>query len=278
MVRKKAGSEDRLTSDKAGRVTQEGSPPSDPFREVEAVLRAYRPTPRPEEAALLKQYMSSELEFIGLKVPVQRALAKSPFSFSGGDARGRLACWECVWQESHLFEAMSLALLFLDEACTRHLLPAKTIWSASQRWAVRIENWAHSDTLSSINARCLEELPDQVLPVLELWNTSPEPWLRRQSIVSLHYYSSGRKVLPPYRRALELVERLLEDPHPFVQKGVGWALRELGNVRGTETFAFLREHALRLSSTAFSAATEKLLPEAKAELKMLRKANRKMLR
>ena len=54
--------------------------------------------------------------------------------------------------------------------------------------------WDGSDELSSIYSRFLEvdELASQVQEVLRSWNRSPNPWKRRQSILSLLYYSRSR--------------------------------------------------------------------------------------
>lgn len=92
--------------------------------------------------------------------------------------------------------------------------------------------------------------------------------------MSLLYYSATRKKVLPAEKMFPLVERLLDDPDFYVQRGAGWALRELGNVYPRKARRFLARHATRLSAIAFAAATEKLEPAEKEALKNARRAAR----
>lgn len=68
--------------------------------------------------------------------------------------------------------------------------------------------------------------------------------------------------------------RHVESSDHYVQKGVGWTLRELHNVYPKETYAFLAANIDRLKSYAFSASTEKMTQDGKARLKRLREKER----
>jgi 3-methyladenine DNA glycosylase AlkD len=98
-----------------------------------------------------------------------------------------------------------------------------------------VDNWALSDSLSKIYSKIFEIDSELIYPVLSDWNKSENPWKRRQSIVSLLYYSSTRKNVLPFIKYIRLIKRLLTDDDYYVQKGVGWTLRELGNVYSEET-------------------------------------------
>jgi 3-methyladenine DNA glycosylase AlkD len=89
--------------------------------------------------------------------------------------------------------------------------------------------------------------------------------------VSLLYYSAQRKTVLPFSKITALVESQIDYDHHYVQRGVGWTLREAGNVYPKETFKFLEKNIQRLSAIAFSAATEKLAKAQKDRLKNLRK-------
>jgi 3-methyladenine DNA glycosylase AlkD len=165
---------------------------------------------------------------------------------------------------------MSVALAWFDDRKQMEILV--DYWPMLKKWSAQIDNWAHSDTLSGIYSRVLEQSPELAYSTLQKWNQSKNPWLRRLSIVSLFYYSSQRKKVLPLRKVLSLVEPQLDYEHYYVQKGVGWTLREAGNVYPKETFSFLEKNIRRLSPAAFSAATEKLTKQQKDRLKALRKA------
>ncbi|MCB9026010.1 MAG: DNA alkylation repair protein [Bdellovibrionaceae bacterium] len=214
----------------------------------------------------------SNLRYIGLRVPhLQQAMRKG-FSFSSGQPIELAKVWDDVWWSSDCYEVMSLALSWFYDPKQRRIL--KQYWPQLKKWSTKIDNWAHSDTLSGIYARILEDDPERVYSTLVKWNSSRNPWLRRLSIVSLLYYSSQREKLLPYKKILSLVEPQLEFSHYYVQKGVGWTLRETYNVYPKQAFSFMEKHILKLSSHAFSAATEKLTTQQKKHLKNLRKARR----
>ena len=63
----------------------------------------------------------------------------------------------------------------------------------------------------------------------------------------------------------------MSDKEYYVQKGVGWTLREMNTVYPKETFPCLVKHIKAISSIAFTIAIEKMSTQQKAQLKTLRK-------
>jgi 3-methyladenine DNA glycosylase AlkD len=99
-----------------------------------------------------------------------------------------------------------------------------------------------------------------------------DQWLRRISIVSLIHYSGKNAVFMPVDRVLPLVTTCLADEREYVQKAVGWVLRELGRAYPSEVRTYLEEHLATISAVAFRRAIERCSPSAKAELRALREA------
>lgn len=215
----------------------------------------------------------SSYNYCGLSVPQIRSIYKNtPFSFrqnSQTDKIQELKTWDYIWMKSQVFEVVSLSLLHMTDGIKKGELLAQHL-PVVEKWAHRIDNWAHSDSLSSIYVRILEADRKKMLPILEKWSDSDNPWLRRQSIVSLLYYSSARREVLPFTKLIKMVKKQMDDEHYYVQKGVGWTLREIGNVYPEETFAFLEENIGRVSAAAFTAATEKLSHAKKNHIKKLR--------
>ncbi|MBN8548143.1 MAG: DNA alkylation repair protein [Deltaproteobacteria bacterium] len=239
--------------------------------EVHAALaKASRSAPTNPER--IKKYMNSQLSFFGLSVPLQRKVHGAGFSFLDESPSAVLETWDYIWNTSDNFEVMTQPLFYYGHPSRATLLPSA--WPVISKWSTRIENWAHSDGLSSIYVKIIESNPARIWPTLQRWNKSKLPWLRRQSIVSIHYYSSARKSVQPFEKAIPLVKNLLHDEHYYVQKGVGWTLRELSNVHAEKTKNFLTQHAALISPAAFSAAIEKLSDREKAALKKLRSLRR----
>jgi 3-methyladenine DNA glycosylase AlkD len=211
----------------------------------------------------------SKLRYIGLRVPDLRLTYRTGFSFSKGEPEEIAKIWDYVWQNSDCYEVMSLALTWFEDPKQRKNL--KAFWPLLKKWSARIDNWAHSDTLSGIYARIHEDSPSKIYETFQKWNSSKNPWLRRLSIVSLFYYSSQRKKFPPLHKVTTLLKPQLTFDHYYVQKGIGWTLREAGNVYPDPVYSFIEKHIHEISSHAFSAATEKMSVKQKEHLKQLRK-------
>ncbi len=220
----------------------------------------------------LKKYIGTECNFIGLSVPKQREVFKANADFKEFTLEQQLEIWDEIWQHSNLYESLTQALFFVSKY--RDKFDTKTLFTITKNWISKVDNWAHSDGLSDLFSYLLEKDVALVYPQIKNWNTSANPWERRQSLVGLLEYSKKRKKFLPVNKMLPLVKPLLSDENYFVQKGLGWTLREIGNVYPKETWDFLVKHHKQISSVAFSAAIEKLSVKEKEELKLLRKKSR----
>jgi 3-methyladenine DNA glycosylase AlkD len=220
----------------------------------------------------LKKYIGTQYDFVGLSVPKQREVFKAAYDFNVLSLEQQLEIWNEIWLHSKLYEAMTQALFFVSQ--NRDAFDTKTLFTTTKNWVAKIDNWAHSDGLSDIFSYLLEKDASFIYPQIKIWNKSKNPWERRQSIVSLLEYSKKRKKVLPVNKLLPLIKPLLEDKNYFVQKGIGWTLREIGNVYPKDTWSFLVEHHVEISVVAFSPAIEKLSIKEKEELKRLRKKSR----
>lgn len=210
----------------------------------------------------------SKLRYIGLKVPDMRRVYDAGFSFSDKQPSEVAKIWDYVWWNSDCYEVMSLALTWFDDPKQRK--NSATHWPVLKKWSERIDNWAHSDTLSGIYARIYEGAPKEIFKTFKQWSRAKNPWLRRLSIVSLFYYAQQRERYPSFERVISLVKPQLAFDHYYVQKGVGWTLRETGNVYPKQTFKFVEENVHQISAAAFSATTEKMSAAQRERLKRLR--------
>lgn len=216
---------------------------------------------------LQKNMMRSELSFFGLSVVEIRAIQRRGFSFSDKPEKEQEKIWHYIFMNAQYFEVMSQALIYFQYRKNDLDL---SHWRFLKQWSKRIENWEHSDRLSDLYAQLHENFPKEIFSVFQKWNKSNQPWLRRLSIVSIFLYSDMRSKHPPFNKVLPLVDNLLYDKDVFVQKGVGWTLRELYNVYPKKTYNYLLKHAADLAPASWQAATEKLSKQDKLRLKKIR--------
>lgn len=211
----------------------------------------------------------SKLNYLNLKVPQVRILLKSLDSLVQLSPENQWEVWNYVWQNSSYFEAMLGATHFAAKRPKGEWYQQRKILLS---WLERVDNWAHSDELSRFYSALLEHSPRELMPVFRKWNRAKNPWKKRQSMVGLLFYSRFRSLYPQVETILEFVARHLEDEHYYVQKAVGWSLRECGNVYPEETFQFLCRNAKVIAPAGWYAATEKLSTTKKEKLKFIRQS------
>lgn len=243
-----------------------------PIEEIEAALkRVIRHDP---EYKMFRQKTTC-LNVLGLRLPVMHAIEKQGFKFYKETSDKILDVWNQIWQTSKIHEAMYMPLFYYRRY--HHRLDEKH-WRMMKLWIEKIENWEHADALCALFSILLERSPKLVLPTLKKWNRSSNPWKRRASVVSTIYYASTRRTPPSQETVLSLVKPLLQDRDTYVQKGVGWQLREAYNLWPREIFKFLEKHITELPAITFSYATEKLNSREKTILKNLRRARARLVK
>ncbi|MFI5171544.1 MAG: DNA alkylation repair protein [Chitinophagales bacterium] len=244
------------------------------LKEVEKKIIAAKPIVEAPSYFDLQKYIGTQFPVSGLSMGNLRSMFKEGYSFSRLTDDEQYHVWKYIWFHSNLHDAMSQAIFFCDGYIKK--TDRKKFWKEIVQWIKRIDNWAHSDGLTHHYAALHEAFPDIVYAQLEKWNRSKNPWERRQSVLSLLDYARFRKIKPPFEKIRVLVENIISDEHYFVQKGIGWCLRETYLVYPDETFSFLIDNHNKITGTAFAAAGEKLKPKQKELLKEMRKKSRKM--
>ena len=228
---------------------------------------------KPEDYVKGNGHELSKLKFLNLKMPVVRNYldsldqdkksSRSPQHFKKMNQ---------LWFESDIFDAKIIALYWLDHQSTDFLVKnQKQIF----KWVHQIDNWAHSDAYCSALARIFEFDQKKALPTYLKWNKHQNSWLRRCSMVATFYYSYQRETQPSFELAKKLVSPHFKAKEYYVQKAVGWTLREMYNVYPEKTLYFIKRNNHHLSSIAWVAASEKLSAKTKRPLLEERKQLRK---
>lgn len=209
----------------------------------------------------------SRMRFLGHSLIIHRKfISKYSDIACKLEARKEWQLWIDLWKQTSVYDVRSICLMWFahKKNVSRRRLYSKDLFDL----AIDIDNWALCDGLSSMLAQILEENPEKFVQ-FKKWNSSKNPWLRRQSLVGIYYYTRLRKKPYPVRDTLKLIERLLEDPHYYVQKSVGWTLREIDRIDSRLQKSFVRRNLTRISSVAWYAASE-LYPE-KLKLELVQK-------
>ena len=195
----------------------------------------------------------SSMKHLGIGFPALRKRVKEGFSFYDLPANKVLAIWDGLWRTSPYGDVLFAALEYYAPRVRKEVSPA--LWPVVRKWPARVDNWCHADGLSSLYSWILAGDRDAVYPELVKWNRAEDEWLRRISLVSLIHYSGKNAVFVPPGRVLPLVTTCLEDESEYVQKAVGWVLREMGHVHPDAVEAYIQEHGATMSRVALRRAS-----------------------
>ena len=168
-----------------------------------------------------------------ISAPRQRRAAKAGYSFSDARPGTLIRIWDHIWRSSDLMEVMHQALYTYQQKPLQ-----KQEFTKIRTWIDNCTCWEHSDDLSKIYADVTECNPEWILPTLQRWNNSTNPWKQRQSVVALIEYARKRTRFLPFEVMITQVESLIDAEDYYVQKGVGWTIREIGHsnrLRGRRT-------------------------------------------
>ena len=207
-----------------------------------------------------------------------RLKVKAGFSFSSLGDKDQAKVWSYIFKNT---DQMTIGHLAIDhfkrfQGKKNHSLIQ--YWPLLKTWASTIDNWAHGDMVCSVYCDMLSEDQAKVYPELLKWSKSKSYWKNRLAIISLLYYYNPKRTALPYKKVIALVEPHLAKDHYYLQKAIGWNLREVSRAYPKEYAKFMDKNVLKLSPTAFTTAVEKLSPAKKEPYKKLRKEARSKAR
>ena len=202
-------------------------------------------------------------------------VVKEGFSFSDQSLIEQAKIWSYIFKNTDYMGVGHLAIRHFKNFQGKKNHPLFQYWPLLKSWVSKIENWAHADMLASLYCDILSENSAKVYPEFKKWSLQKSPWKNRMAIVSLLYYYNPKRNLLPYKDIIALVEPHLEKDHYYLQKAIGWNLREVSSAYPKEYWKFMNKHLGVLSPTAFSTAVEKISNSKKEPLKAKRKALRK---
>jgi len=230
-------------------------------------LRLYS---NPKRAKHDISYINSKLPSYGCSIPKIREIADNFFQKLPKNHKKNTQFMNSLWNLSDNLELSFIPLFYFEK---RKKINNLDDWKVLKKWIDKIDNWAQADYYANIIADIHERYPKEILPILISWNTDKNPWKRRLSLTGLFYYARQRKNPPPLHSTICLIKNLLHDENAYVQKAVGWTLREAHQFYSEEIERFITIHACDLSAYAFQASTEKWTSDKKLVIKNLRKTS-----
>ncbi len=213
----------------------------------------------PARAAEMAAYHKADRPYLGVSNPAIDSLTNAwRAELSLED---RLALADGLWQ-TNIHEARIAAAKLLTQARIR---PDQAVWDLIVSWVPDFDAWAIADHASIAGQKRLVADPARI-DAVEGWVASPHMWTRRAALVMTLPWTKQNfpkdQDLAIRSRVLGWCERLAPDRDWFIQKAVGWWLRDLSKHDAAATRGFLDQHGHRLKPFARREAARHLPPSA----------------
>jgi 3-methyladenine DNA glycosylase AlkD len=210
----------------------------------------------PERAEGEKQYLKSDLEFLGVTLADIRRVAGEASGDPELDADGALRLAEELWRKP-VFERRMAAAIILELHAGELRADALPV---IERLIRESRTWALVDVLAGdVVGKMATRL--RIGRTLDRWARDDDFWVRRSSLLAeLVPLKNGAPFEPFARRA----DALLDETEFFIRKAIGWGLRETSKKRPDEVYRWIAPRTHRASGVTMREAI-KYLDERRAE-------------
>lgn len=222
------------------------------FEDAMAQLRA---AIEPGRAEAMIVYHKQTREVLGVGNEVLNRFAKD--WRKDLDVPGRVDLARALW-DSDIFEARILAAKLLTQARIKDDAAA---WDLLIAWVPEFDSWAIADHACSAISKRLVAQPAR-LDVVETWTKADHMWSRRAALVATLPWA---KLTNPKAadeatrdRILDWAATYVADRDWFIQKAVGWWLRDLSKHAPDRTRTFLEGPGATLKAFALKEAAKYL--------------------
>ena len=205
---------------------------------VDALCSVFQSQADPVAAIPMQAYMRDQFPYLGIKMPVQRALLRDFISAHGLPALKDLdtvlmALWALPERE---FQYAALGLLGkFDDQLPAEFIDTLEALLTTKSW------WDTVDSLAtSVVGIHFRRFPNVREDTLRRWRLSDDFWLRRTCILFQNKY----KTETDFDLLKAIICENLGSKEFFINKAIGWALREYTRVDPEGVRAFVAETPL----------------------------------
>ena len=194
----------------------------------------------PARAQDMRRYHKADRFYLGLSNPQINDLTQSWRSEL--DAPARVALADALWN-TDVYEARLAAAKLLTQARIRP--DDGPAWDLIASWTPDFDSWAIADHAAMAGQKRLVADPSR-LDQVEKWVASDHMWTRRAALVSTLPWTKQNHPKPEdliiRDRVLDWAATLVPDRNWFIQKAIGWWLRDLSKHDPERTRAFIADH------------------------------------
>lgn len=190
-----------------------------------------------DEAVRLSKYMRNQFEFFGLRAPLSRGLVKEYIAMNGLPEQNELVdTIKALW--SYEEREMQIAGLYIMDKMVKNV---RTSDLGMIEFMITTKSWWDTvDHIAKHHAGKYFSMYPEKLGTIDTWLESGNFWLIRSAIL----FQLGYKEKTNEDLLSSIIERSLGTKEFFINKAIGWALREYGKTNPDFTIDFVNNHTL----------------------------------
>ncbi len=206
---------------------------------IEKISEKLKQNASAENAAPMKAYLKNRFEFFGIKSPERREIFRA-FLAENDLPRVEdleeiiIRLFDLPQREFHYF-AIELAGKFKTDWTENSLELFEKMIAAKSWW----------DSVDSINSVCIkpyfQKFPERRFEITQKWIESENIWFQRLSVI----FQLGLKDKTDVELLFRNILQLSRSKEFFVQKAIGWALRDLARTKTETVKTFVAENDLK---------------------------------
>ena len=193
-----------------------------------------------ELAIPMENYMKNNFSFLGIKTEKRRAIFKSIYEQNKAEIKSnfRTIAWELFQMKEREFHQVAIDLLVKEYKKNFVIEDIKLI----EKLIITNSWWDSVDTIAKyLLGGYLQQFPLETLKVIERFSNSKNMWLNRSAIL----FQLSYKEKTNFEILISECEKHKHSNEFFIQKAIGWALRDYSRFNPSGVTAYVNSTNLK---------------------------------
>ncbi len=181
----------------------------------------FRQHSNPEMAAPMEAYMKNKFSFLGIKTEMRRALLNKHWKAHKDEVKTnyRAITWELFQMKEREFHQCAIDILTKEIKKNYQIDDIVLI----EQFLITNSWWDSVDTLAKyVLGNYLLQYPSEIYKTVERFSNSSNMWLNRSALL----FQLSYKDKTDFELLQSLCEQHKESKEFFIQKAIGWVLRD----------------------------------------------------
>ncbi len=207
------------------------------------LIEVFEANANPENAVKQKAYLKNQFEFLGIAKParakLERDFIKSTKLIEKEEVINIIFEVSKLGFREYLYTSQMIMQANYKRFSYKDVLDLTAITRDNQ-W------WENTDGFQSFLKKWFRDNPEYIKPFVLEFYQDENMWMRRLAIIA----QLGMRDLTDFEIMKRAIKYNLKYDEFFIQKAIGWALRDYSKVNKTRVSEFIDSHQSQLSSLA----------------------------